>query len=35
MLTDIEGRTAVKLARKTIESFLSEERLPEPQELGF
>jgi uncharacterized protein (TIGR00296 family) len=35
MLTDIEGRAAVKLARKTIESFLSEERLPEPQELGF
>lgn len=35
MLTDIEGRTAVKLARKTIESFLSEERLSEPQELGF
>ncbi len=35
MLTDIEGRAAVKLARKTIESFLSEERLPEPQELNF
>jgi uncharacterized protein len=35
MLTDIEGRAAVKLARKTIESFLSEERLPEPPELGF
>ncbi|HHV23769.1 MAG TPA: TIGR00296 family protein [Methanosarcina sp.] len=35
MLTDIEGSVAVKLARKTIESFLSEERLPEPQELGF
>jgi uncharacterized protein len=35
MLTDIEGRTAVKLARKTIESFLSEERLSEPPELGF
>ena len=35
MLTDIEGRTAVKLARKTIESFLSEERLSKPQELGF
>jgi hypothetical protein len=35
MLTDIEGRAAVKLARKTIESFLSEERLPEPQELDF
>lgn len=35
MLTDFEGRDAVKLARKTIESFLSEERLPEPHELGF
>ncbi len=35
MLTDVEGRAAVKLARKTIEAFLSEERLPEPQELGF
>jgi hypothetical protein len=35
MLTDVEGRAAVKLARKTIESFLSEERLPEYQELGF
>jgi uncharacterized protein len=35
MLTDIEGRTAVKLARKTIESFLYKERLSEPQELGF
>ncbi|PAV13889.1 hypothetical protein ASJ81_03160 [Methanosarcina spelaei] len=35
MLTDIEGRAAVKLARKTIELFLSEERLPEPQELDF
>jgi uncharacterized protein len=35
MLTDVEGRAAVKLARKTIESFLSEERLPEPQELSF
>lgn len=35
MLTDVEGKDAVKLARKTIESFLSEERLPEPQELGF
>ncbi|HWQ49012.1 MAG TPA: TIGR00296 family protein [Methanosarcina sp.] len=35
MLTDVEGRDAVKLARKTIESFLSEERLPEPHELGF
>jgi len=35
MLTDVEGRAAVKLARKTIELFLSEEKLPEPQELGF
>lgn len=35
MLTNIEGRAAVKLARKTIELFLSEERLPKPQELGF
>jgi uncharacterized protein (TIGR00296 family) len=35
MLTDVEGRAAVKLARKTIESFLSEERLPELQELDF
>lgn len=35
MLTDVEGRAAVKLARKTIELFLSEERLPEPQELDF
>lgn len=35
MLTDIEGRAAVKLARKTIESFLSKEKLPEPEELGF
>lgn len=35
MLTGIEGRAAVKLARKTIELFLSEERLPKPQELGL
>ena len=35
MLTETEGRNAVKLARKTIELFLSEERLPEPDELGF
>lgn len=35
MLTDVEGRAAVKLARKTIELFLSEERLLEPQELDF
>lgn len=35
MLTETEGRNAVKLARKTIESFLSEERFPEPEELDF
>jgi len=35
MLTETEGRNAVKLARKTIELFLSEERLPEPEELDF
>jgi len=35
MLTDIEGRAAVKLARKTIELFLSEGRLPNPLELDF
>ena len=35
MLTDIEGRAAVKLARKTIELFLSEGRLPKPLELDF
>jgi uncharacterized protein len=35
MLTETEGRNAVKLARKTIESFLSEKRLPKPEELGF
>ncbi len=35
MLTDVEGRAAVKLARKSIELFLSEERLPESQELDF
>lgn len=32
MLTETEGRTAVKLARKTIETFLSEGRLPISQE---
>jgi uncharacterized protein len=35
MLTETEGRNAVELARKTIELFLSEERLPEAKELGF
>jgi len=35
MLTEIEGKDAVKLARKTIESFLSERRFPKPEELGF
>jgi uncharacterized protein len=35
MLTETEGRTAVKLARKTIESLLSGERLRKPQELDF
>lgn len=35
MLTETEGRNAVKLARNTIESFLSERRLPKPEELGF
>lgn len=35
MLTETEGRNAVKLARKTIESFLSENILPKPKELGF
>ncbi len=35
MLTETEGRNAVKLARKTIESFLFENRLPKPKELGF
>ncbi|MDQ1251726.1 MAG: hypothetical protein QG646_837, partial [Euryarchaeota archaeon] len=34
-LTETEGRNAVKLARKTIESFLLENRLPELQELDF
>jgi len=34
MLTETEGRAAVKLARKTIETFLSEKRLTEPQESG-
>ena len=32
MLTESEGRAAVKLARKTIETFLSEGRLPGSQE---
>ncbi len=35
MLTYTEGVAAVKLARKTIELFLSEERFPEPHELGL
>jgi len=35
MLTETEGRTAVKLARKVIESFLSERKLTEPHDLGF
>jgi uncharacterized protein (TIGR00296 family) len=35
MLTETEGRTAVKLARKAIESFLSEKKLSEPHEFGF
>jgi uncharacterized protein len=35
MLTETEGRNAVKLARKTIEAFLSEERFPDPEELDF
>lgn len=35
MLIETEGRTAVKLARKTIESLLSGERLRKPQELDF
>jgi uncharacterized protein len=34
MLTESEGRAAVKLARKTIETFLSEGRLPSSQESG-
>ena len=35
MLTETEGRAAVKLARKTIETFLSEGRLSGPQESGI
>jgi len=35
MLTETEGRAAVKLARKTIETFLSEGRLPGLQESGL
>lgn len=35
MLTEAEGRNAVKLARKTIEVFISGNRLPKPQDLGF
>jgi len=35
MLTETEGRAAVKLARKTIETFLSEGRLPGIQETGL
>ncbi|MDQ1275993.1 MAG: uncharacterized protein QG610_1568 [Euryarchaeota archaeon] len=34
MLTETEGRAAVKLARKTIEMFLSEGRLPGSRESG-
>ena len=34
MLTETEGRAAVKLARKTIETFLSEGKLSGPQESG-
>jgi uncharacterized protein (TIGR00296 family) len=35
MLTETEGRAAVKLARKTIETFLSEGRLSGPQDSGI
>ena len=35
MLTETEGKTAVKLARKAIESFLSERKLPDPHDLDF
>ncbi|MDI9393975.1 MAG: TIGR00296 family protein [Euryarchaeota archaeon] len=35
MLTETEGRAAVKLARKTIEAFLSEGKIPDSQELGI
>jgi uncharacterized protein (TIGR00296 family) len=34
MLTETEGRAAVKLARKTIETFLSKGSFPKPQESG-
>lgn len=34
MLTETEGKAAVKLARKTIETFLSEGRVPRSQESG-
>ena len=35
MLTETEGRAAVKLARKTIESFLSGGEFPKSQDLGI
>lgn len=35
MLTETEGRAAVKLARKTIETFLSREEFPKSQDLGI
>ncbi len=35
MLTETEGRTAVKLARNAIESFLSTKKPQEPLDLGF
>ncbi len=35
MLTETEGRAAVKLARKTIETFLLEGRFPKSQDLGM
>lgn len=35
MLTETEGRAAVKLARKTIETFLSKGRIPGLQEAGI
>ncbi|HWR25384.1 MAG TPA: TIGR00296 family protein [Methanosarcina sp.] len=35
MLTETEGKDAVKLARKTIELFLAGKRLSGPDELGF
>ena len=34
MLTETEGKAAVKLARKTIETFLSEGKVPRSQESG-